>query len=99
MAKSIAIEAHERRFSGCAEKVIKLTVGDLQRVAKATGRAERHPIAVQKSAEDVVGKNAEQARKYACSRQPNRRSEQCKEVERGTHGRRAAEKSEVSDLG
>lgn len=41
MAKSIAIKAHDRKFSGCAEKVIKLTVGDLRRVAKTTEIAER----------------------------------------------------------
>jgi hypothetical protein len=41
MAKSIAIKALDRKFSGCATKVIKLTVGDLRRVVKATEGAER----------------------------------------------------------
>jgi hypothetical protein len=68
MAKSIAIKAHDRRFSGCARKVIKLTVGDLCRVAKATERAERHLTAMQKSAEDIVEDTTEQARSYVGSR-------------------------------
>lgn len=43
MAKSIAIKVCKRRFSECAMKVIKLTVGDLRNVAKATEAAERQP--------------------------------------------------------
>ncbi|MCA9805157.1 MAG: hypothetical protein KC777_24475 [Cyanobacteria bacterium HKST-UBA02] len=39
--KSIAIKAHERKFSRYAEKVVELTVGDLRRVAKATEWTER----------------------------------------------------------
>lgn len=68
MAKSIAIKAHDRRFSGCARKVIKLTVGDLHRVAKATEKAVRHLTAMQKSAEDILGGTTEQARSNVSSR-------------------------------
>jgi hypothetical protein len=43
MAKSIAIKVYRRKFSERAMKVIKLTVGDLHNVAKATEAAERQP--------------------------------------------------------
>jgi len=39
--KSRAIKTHERRSSRRAEKVIKLTVGGLCRVASATEQVER----------------------------------------------------------
>jgi hypothetical protein len=43
MAKSIAIKIYRRKFSERAMKVIKLTVGDLYRVARATEAVERQP--------------------------------------------------------
>lgn len=42
MAKSIAIKTFGRKFSKCAMKVIKLTVGGLRCVGRATESAARH---------------------------------------------------------
>jgi hypothetical protein len=66
MAKSISIKGTERRFGGCALKVVELTSGELSSVAgsrerrKPTERAEQSELKRrQQSAAGVVGEGNE----------------------------------------
>lgn len=58
MTKPISIKGRKRKSSGCVPKVCELTPGGLQgcRVEyRWTGAVERRHIALQKSAEGIVG--------------------------------------------
>lgn len=62
-AKSISIEAAERKSGGCASKAVGLTSGDLHDVARERLRGSRGLlIVVQKSAEGIVGEQSPKAR-------------------------------------
>ena len=55
IAKSIVIKGCSCRFGSCAEKDVELTLGGLYCVLETRLRKPRgSPIAIQKSAEDIV---------------------------------------------
>jgi len=57
-AKSISIKSAERKSGGCVPKAIELTSGDLRGVRNGLRGPRGTLIAVQKSAEGVVGDGA-----------------------------------------
>ena len=59
MTKSISIKGAKRKFGGCARKAGELTPGDLTGVRQGLGASREALTAGQKSAEAIVGWEAE----------------------------------------